>query len=102
VVDATRRTRLVLKAQQEVGVVEEFAVQDLERHGAVAHSNLLGEEDRPHAPLAQAADKAKTAGQPGGKLRFGLRGLGGKASAIVRTELDIIGVSLLTSVANLH
>ena len=44
VMNATRGTRLVLKAQQEIGVIEKFAVQDLERHGAISHPNLLGEE----------------------------------------------------------
>jgi len=41
--NATRGTRLILKAQQEVGVIEKFAVQHFERHGAVSHPNLLGE-----------------------------------------------------------
>ena len=100
--NATRGTRLILKAQQEVGVIEKFAVQDLERHGAVSHPKLLGEKDRAHAPFAQTAHKAITAGQSSGKLRLGFRGLGGKVSAILRTELDIIGIRLLTSVANLH
>jgi hypothetical protein len=100
--NATRGTRFILKTLQEVRVIEKFAVQDLERHGAITHPNLLGEENRAHAPFAQTADKAKPAGQSGGKLGLGLRGWGGKASAVVRTELDIIGVGLLTSVANLH
>ncbi len=80
VVDAPRGTRLVLKAQQELGIIEKFAVQDLERHGAIAHPNLLGEENRAHAALTQAADKAKTAGESGGKLRLGFRGVGGKGA----------------------
>ena len=100
--NAARGTRLILKAQQEVGVIEKLAVQDLERHGAVSHPNLLGEEDRAHAPFAQAADKAKTAGESGGKLRFGLRGLGGEVSAIARTEGKIVRVSLLASGTGLH
>ena len=100
--NAPRGTRLVLKAQQELGVIEKLAVQDLERHGAISHPNLLGEEDRTHAARAQAADNAKTAGESGGKLRFGFRGLGGKASAVARTELNIVGVGLLASGADLH
>jgi hypothetical protein len=52
--------------------------------------------------LTQAADKSKTARQSGGKLRFGFRGLNGKARAVARTELNVIGVCLLASVANLH
>ena len=67
----------MLKTQQEVGVIEEFAVQDLERNWAITHPNLLSQEDCTHATLAQAADNVKAAGQPGCKLRFGLSGLGG-------------------------
>jgi len=72
------------------GVVEKLAVQDLERHGAISHPDLLGEEDRTHAARAQAADKAKTAGQSGGKLRLGCRGLGGERSAVAGTELNVV------------
>ena len=90
VMDAPRGTRLVLKAQQEVGVIEKLAVQNLERHGAVSHPDLLGEENRTHAACAQAADNAKTAGESSGKLRLGFRGLGGEGSAVARTEHKII------------
>jgi hypothetical protein len=102
VMNATRGTRLILKAQQEVGVIEKFAVQDLERHRAVSHSNLLGEKDRTHAALAQAADKAKPARESSGKLRFGLRGLGGEVSAVSWTEGKIVRVGTLASGASLH
>jgi hypothetical protein len=61
VVNAPGRTRLILKAQQEVGVIEKFAVQNLERHRTIPHPNLLSEENRTHAALTQAADKTKTA-----------------------------------------
>jgi hypothetical protein len=37
-----------------------------------------------------------------GKLRFGFRGLGGEVSAVARTEVNIIGVGLLASGADLH
>ncbi len=36
------------------------------------------------------------------KLRFGFRGLSSEVSAVARTELDIIGVGLLASVADLR
>ncbi len=97
VMNATRGTRLVLKAQQEVRVIEKFAVQYLERHRAISHPNLLGEENRAHAAFAQTTDNAKTAGQPRGKLRLGLRGLGGEGSAVAWTEGKIVRVSLLAS-----
>jgi hypothetical protein len=87
---------------KEVGVIQQLAAQDLERHRTVAHSDLLGEEDRAHAARAQAADNAKPAGQLTGKLRFGFRGLSGELSAVARTELNLIGVGLLASVAGLH
>jgi hypothetical protein len=102
VVDAPRGTRLILKAQQEVRVIEKLAAQDFERHGAVANRDLLGEEDRTHAARAQAADNAKSAGQLTGKLRLGLRGLSGKASPVAGTELNVVGVSMLASGAGLH
>ena len=51
VMNAARGSRLILKAQQEVGVIQKLAVQNLERHRAVAHRDLLGEEDRTHAAL---------------------------------------------------
>jgi hypothetical protein len=39
-----------------------LAVQDpLQRHRTVAHRNLLGEEDRTHAALTQAADQPEAA-----------------------------------------
>jgi hypothetical protein len=98
--NAPRGSRFILKAQQELGVIQHFAVQDFERHRTVADRDLLGEEDRPHA--ARAADNAKSAGELTGKLRFGFRGLSGEVSAVARTELNIIGVGLLASVADLH
>ncbi len=89
-----------------------LAVQDFERHRTVADRDLLGEEDRAHAARAQAADDVKTAGQSGGKIGVDLdsrvRGndameaVRGKRSAVARTELDIIRVGLLASVADLH
>jgi hypothetical protein len=100
--NAARGSRFILKAQQELGVIQQLAVQDFERHRTVADRDLLGEEDRTHAARAQAADKAKTAAESGSKLRFGFRGLSGKASAVARTELNIIGVGLLASGADLH
>jgi hypothetical protein len=102
VMNATRGTRLILKAEQELRVIEQLAVQDLKRHGAISHPNLLGEKDRTHGPFAQAADKAETAGQSSGKLRLGFRGLRGKASAVVWTEREIVRVSTLASGAGFH
>ena len=61
VMNAPRGSRLILKAQQEVGVIQQLAVQDLERHRAVAHRDLLGEEDRTHAACTQSADQPETA-----------------------------------------
>jgi hypothetical protein len=63
--NAARGARLILKAHQEVGVIEKFAIEDLERDGAITHPNLFSEKDRTHAALAQAADDAKTAGESG-------------------------------------
>jgi hypothetical protein len=100
--NATRGTRLILKAQQEIGVIEKSAIQNLARHGAVSHPNLLSQENRTHPARAQAADNAKTTGQSAGKLHLGWRGQSGKQSAVARTELNIIGVGLLAGVADLH
>jgi hypothetical protein len=102
VMNAARGSRFILKAQQELGVIQQLAVQDFERYRTVANRDLLGEEDRTHGARAQAADDAKTAGELAGKLRFGFRGLSGKVSAVAETELNIIRVGLLASVANLH
>ena len=63
VADAPRGTRLVLKAQQEIGVVEKLAVQNLERHGAIAHPNLLGEENRAHAALHPGGGQGEIGGR---------------------------------------
>jgi hypothetical protein len=53
--NAPRGSRFILETQQEVGVIQQLAVQDFDRHRTVAHRNLLGEEDRTHAACAQAA-----------------------------------------------
>jgi hypothetical protein len=102
VTDAPSGTRFILEAQQEIGVIEEFAIENFERHRAVPHPNLLGEKDRAHAPCAQAANKAETAGQPSGKLRLGFRGLGGELSAVSWTVGEIVRVSILASGAGFH
>ena len=100
--NAARGARFVLEAHQEVGVIKKFTVEDLERHGAVSHSKLLGEEDRPHAFLAQAANNAKTAGEHSGKLGLSLSCQGCQVSAVTRAEREIIRVSLLASGAARH
>ena len=100
--NAPRGSRFILKAQQELGVIQQLAVQDFERYGTVANPNLLREEDRTHRARAQAADNAKSAGELTGKLRLGFRGLSGEVSAVARTELNTIGIGLLASVADLH
>jgi hypothetical protein len=102
VVDATRGTSLVLKARKEVRVSEEFAMQDLERHGAITYINLFGEEDCAHAPFAESSDKAEAARQPGGKLRLGLSLLAGEASAVTRTVGKTVRVSKLASGTGSH
>ena len=73
VTNAPRGSRFILKAQQEVGVIEKFAVQDLERHRAIAHPDLLGEEDRAHAALTQLTDQPETARKAGSKMGVDLR-----------------------------
>ena len=66
--DAPCGSCFILKTQEEVGVVQQFAAQNpLQRRRTVAHRDLLGEEDCTHAALTQAADRAKTAGQSRGK-----------------------------------
>jgi hypothetical protein len=102
VMNAPCGNRFILKAQQEVGVIEQLPVQDFERYRTVPHGDLLGEENRTHGARAQAADNTKAAGESSGKLRLGIRGLSGEASAVARTELNIIGVGLLASGTGLH
>jgi hypothetical protein len=102
VMNAPRGSRFILKAQQEFGVIEQLAVQDFERHRAVADRDLFGEEDRTHGARAQAADNAKTAGELTGKLRFGFRGLGGEVSAIARTEISVVWIRSLALGAGAH
>jgi hypothetical protein len=102
VANAPRGTRLILKAQQEVGVIQQLAAEDLERYRAVADRDLLGEENRTHAARAQAADNAKTAGESSGKLRFGFRGFHGEASAVARTEIRVVRVRSLAFGADAH
>jgi hypothetical protein len=73
VMNATRGTRFILKTQQEVGVVEKFAIQNLERYGTISHPNLLGEENRTHAAFAQAADEPESARKTRSELGVNLR-----------------------------
>ena len=61
VMNAARGSRFILKTQQEVGVIQQLAAQDFERHRTVAHRDLLGEVDRTHAPRAQLADQPEAA-----------------------------------------
>jgi hypothetical protein len=100
--NAPRGTRLILEAQQEVGVIEEFAIQNFERHGAVSYPNLLSQENRAHAPRAQAADNAETSRQSGRKLRLGFCGPGGKGSAVAGTESKIVRITPLASRTGFH
>jgi hypothetical protein len=61
VMNATRGSHLILEAQKEIGVVQQFAAQDFERHRAVAHCDLLGKIDRAHAALTRQTDQSETA-----------------------------------------
>ncbi len=61
VMNASCGSRFILEAQQEVGVIQQLAAQDFKRHRTVAHRDLLGKVDRPHAPRAQLADQPETA-----------------------------------------
>ena len=78
VMNAPRGSRFILKTQQELGVIQQLAVQDLERQ---APGGCRGErrsplgrtpfgptQDRAHGARAQSADNAKTAGEPGGEI----------------------------------
>jgi hypothetical protein len=53
VMNAARGSRFILKTQQEIGVIQQLAAQNLERHRTVAHGDLFGEVDRTHAALTQ-------------------------------------------------
>ena len=59
--NAPRGSRFILKTQQEVGVIQQLAVQDFERYQTVADRDLLGEEHRTHGARSQLADKPETA-----------------------------------------
>jgi hypothetical protein len=100
--DTPRGARLVLKAQQEVRVIEKLAIQNLERHQPVSHSNLLSEENRTHAALSQAADNAITARKSSGKLGICLDERGSKARAVEQTECGLVRISLLACGAGFH
>jgi len=100
--NATRCCRLILKVPEELGIIQKFAIQHLERYRAISRPHLLGEKDRTDASFAQASDNAKTAGQSSGKLRLGFRGLGGEASAVTWTEGKIVRVSFLACGADFH
>ncbi len=60
VMNAPRGSRLILKTLEEIGVIQQLAAQDFERHRAVAHRDLLGGEDCTHAARAHLADEPKT------------------------------------------
>jgi hypothetical protein len=60
VMNAGRGSRFILKAQQEVGVIQQLAAQHFERHRTVAERDLLGEVDGTHTAFAQAADQPET------------------------------------------
>jgi hypothetical protein len=66
--NAPRRSRFILKALEEVGVIQQLAAQDLERHRTVAHRDLLGEEDRTHPTRAQLPDQPETARKTGSEM----------------------------------
>jgi hypothetical protein len=61
VMNTPRGSRFILKTLEEVGVIQQLAAQDLERHRTVAHRDLLGEEDRTHAARSELADQPETA-----------------------------------------
>ena len=56
VADAAGGSGFIPEALEEVGLVEQFAQQNLERHGAVADGDLLGQIDGAHAARAQLAN----------------------------------------------
>src|ERR1035438_2270153 len=80
----------------------QFAVQELERNGAISDTNLLGEKNRTHAAFSQLSDKAEAAGKSSSKLCFCFHSLSSKGSAIAGTEGIVIRVSTLASGAGLH
>jgi hypothetical protein len=49
-------------------VIQQLAVQDFERHRTVADRDLLGEENRTHAALTQAANQPETARKTGSEM----------------------------------
>ena len=102
VMDAAQGIHLSLKARQKFRNIEKFAVQDFEGHGTVSLRKLLGEKDLTHAPFAETADQTEAAGQPGGRLRFGLRPQDREASTITRTVRKIVRVSQLACGTGFH
>jgi hypothetical protein len=66
--NAPRGSRFILKTQQEVGVIQQLAVQDFERHRTIANRDLLGEEYRTHGARAQAANQPETARKTRGEM----------------------------------
>ena len=97
VMNAPRGSRFILKAQQEVGVIQQLAAQDFERHRTVAHRDLLGEEDRTHAARAQSADQPETARKTRSELGVDLSHSGKSSARLVaamygaerRSEFDL-------------
>ena len=78
--NAARGSRFILKSQQEARVIQQLSAQDFERHRAVAHRDLLGEEDGSHAARSQLADQPKTVRKTRGEMGIDLSH-SGRASA---------------------
>ena len=102
VMNAPRGSRLILKAQQEVGVIQKFAVQDLERHGAIAHPNLLGEENRAHAACPRRRTMRNRRDSPAASCASSSAMVGNEASTVARTERKIVRVGVLACGADFH
>ncbi len=74
VMNAPRGSRFILKSQEKIWDIQQLAVWDpLQRHRAVAHRDLLGDEDSTHAPLTQLTGEPKTARKTGSEIGVDLR-----------------------------
>ena len=99
---APRDGRLGLKTHQELRVVEQMLEQDLERHGAVAHGDLLGEKNLAHSAFTQFANQTITGSKA--RRQIGIAGLhhAHQPRAISRAEVRVVIVGPLALRAGAH
>jgi hypothetical protein len=91
-----------VKAQKEFRVIQQLAQQDFERDRSIAHRNLFGEEDGPHAACSQAPDDAIPTRHARRKLGLSRSYSGSQTTPLAGTKVGRVGIALLAYRADAH